>query len=84
MFVLRIFPAMDTEKLRDLSKPMDVALLDATVDSFYTTGSKEEVSRLFMALHRNCYASCLVLSLFFLVLVTTACNKLVLDKTTII
>ncbi|KAF8051123.1 hypothetical protein N665_1793s0009 [Sinapis alba] len=33
---------MDTEKLRDLSKPMDVALLDATVDSFYTTGSKEE------------------------------------------
>lgn len=30
------------EKLRDLSQPMDVALLDATVAAFYGTGSKEE------------------------------------------
>lgn len=44
-FVLRIFPTMAAERLRDLSKPMDVALLDATVDFFYATGSKEEVSR---------------------------------------
>ncbi|CAN7107955.1 unnamed protein product [Brassica rapa subsp. narinosa] len=35
---------MAAERLRDLSKPMDVALLDATVDFFYATGSKE-VSR---------------------------------------
>ncbi|CDY28738.1 BnaCnng06240D [Brassica napus] len=33
---------MAAERLRDLSKPMDVALLDATVDFFYATGSKEE------------------------------------------
>ncbi|XP_042017470.1 protein EXPORTIN 1A-like isoform X1 [Salvia splendens] len=33
---------MDTEKLRDLSQPMDVALLDATVAAFYGTGSKEQ------------------------------------------
>ncbi|KAL3846023.1 hypothetical protein ACJIZ3_003426 [Penstemon smallii] len=33
---------MAAEKLRDLSQPMDVALLDATVDAFYGTGSKEE------------------------------------------
>ncbi|KAL7108096.1 hypothetical protein ACP275_06G093800 [Erythranthe tilingii] len=33
---------MAAEKLRDLSHPMDVALLDATVDAFYGTGSKEE------------------------------------------
>ena len=32
------------EKLRDLSQPIDVALLDATVAAFYGTGSKEEVS----------------------------------------
>lgn len=31
------------EKLRDLSQPIDVALLDATVAAFYGTGSKEEV-----------------------------------------
>lgn len=31
------------ENLRDLSKPIDVALLDATVAAFYGTGSKEEV-----------------------------------------
>ncbi|XP_008792647.1 protein EXPORTIN 1A-like [Phoenix dactylifera] len=30
------------EKLRDLSQPIDVALLDATVAAFYGTGSKEE------------------------------------------
>ncbi|ONK65879.1 uncharacterized protein A4U43_C06F1910 [Asparagus officinalis] len=30
------------EKLRDLSKPIDVPLLDATVAAFYGTGSKEE------------------------------------------
>lgn len=33
---------MAAEKLRDLSQPIDVALLDATVDAFYVTGSKEE------------------------------------------
>ncbi|XP_073003374.1 protein EXPORTIN 1A-like [Typha latifolia] len=32
------------EKLRDLSQPIDVALLDATVAAFYGTGSKEERS----------------------------------------
>lgn len=35
---------MAAEKLRDLSKPIDVPLLDATVAAFYGTGSKEEVS----------------------------------------
>lgn len=35
--------AMAAEKLRDLSQPIDVALLDATVAAFYGTGSKEEV-----------------------------------------
>ncbi|KAL0911332.1 hypothetical protein M5K25_019465 [Dendrobium thyrsiflorum] len=33
---------MAAEKLRDLSKPIDVSLLDATVAAFYGTGSKEE------------------------------------------
>ncbi|PKA48667.1 hypothetical protein AXF42_Ash018484 [Apostasia shenzhenica] len=33
---------MAAEKLRDLSKPIDVPLLDATVSAFYGTGSKEE------------------------------------------
>ncbi|KAK1366356.1 Importin N-terminal domain-containing protein [Heracleum sosnowskyi] len=33
---------MAAEKLRDLSQPIDVALLDATVSAFYGTGSKEE------------------------------------------
>lgn len=32
------------EKLLDLSQPIDVPLLDATVAAFYGTGSKEEVS----------------------------------------
>jgi hypothetical protein len=31
------------DKLRDLSQPIDVPLLDATVATFYGTGSKEEV-----------------------------------------
>ncbi|RZR83400.1 hypothetical protein BHM03_00010000, partial [Ensete ventricosum] len=31
------------DRLRDLSKPIDVTLLDATVAAFYGTGSKEEV-----------------------------------------
>lgn len=35
---------MAAEKLRDLSQPIDVVLLDATVEAFYATGSKEEVS----------------------------------------
>lgn len=35
--------AMAAEKLRDLSQPIDVSLLDATVAAFYGTGSKEEV-----------------------------------------
>ena len=35
---------MAAEKLRDLSQPIDVPLLDATVAAFYGTGSKEEVS----------------------------------------
>ncbi|KAH0702894.1 hypothetical protein KY285_017172 [Solanum tuberosum] len=34
---------MAAEKLRDLSQPIDVSLLDATVAAFYGTGSKEEV-----------------------------------------
>ncbi|PSS04542.1 Protein EXPORTIN 1A like [Actinidia chinensis var. chinensis] len=33
---------MAAEKLRDLSQPIDVGLLDATVSAFYGTGSKEE------------------------------------------
>lgn len=37
---------MAAEKLRDLSQPIDVALLDATVAAFYGTGSKEEVGLL--------------------------------------
>ena len=35
---------MAAEKLRDLSQPIDVGLLDATVAAFYGTGSKEEVT----------------------------------------
>ncbi|KAF5195132.1 Exportin 1a [Thalictrum thalictroides] len=35
---------MAAEKLRDLSQPIDVPLLDATVTAFYGTGSKEERS----------------------------------------
>ncbi|MQM04069.1 hypothetical protein Taro_036859 [Colocasia esculenta] len=35
---------MAAEKLRDLSQPIDVPLLDATVAAFYGTGSKEERS----------------------------------------
>lgn len=35
---------MAAEKLRDLSSPIDVPLLDATVAAFYGTGSKQEVS----------------------------------------
>lgn len=38
------------EKLRDLSQPIDVGLLDATVAAFYGTGSKEEVSIRFLSL----------------------------------
>ncbi|CAN1269135.1 Protein EXPORTIN 1A [Linum perenne] len=34
--------AMAAERLRDLSQPMDVSLLDATVAAFYGTGSKDE------------------------------------------
>ncbi|GMI83854.1 EXPORTIN 1, ARABIDOPSIS THALIANA EXPORTIN 1, exportin 1A, HEAT-INTOLERANT 2 [Hibiscus trionum] len=33
---------MAAERLKDLSQPIDVPLLDATVGSFYGTGSKEE------------------------------------------
>ncbi|KAK7366618.1 hypothetical protein VNO80_08613 [Phaseolus coccineus] len=33
---------MAAEKLRDLSQPIDVSLLDATVAAFYGTGSKEQ------------------------------------------
>ncbi|EER98405.2 hypothetical protein BDA96_02G120800 [Sorghum bicolor] len=33
---------MAAEKLRDLSQPIDVRLLDATVSAFYGTGSREE------------------------------------------
>ncbi|KAG2333782.1 hypothetical protein Bca52824_004962 [Brassica carinata] len=33
---------MAAEKLRDLSQPIDVAVLDATVAAFFVTGSKEE------------------------------------------
>ena len=35
--------AMAAEKLKDLSQPIDVPLLDATVAAFYGTRSKEEV-----------------------------------------
>jgi exportin-1 len=34
---------MAAENLRDLSQPIDVSLLDATVAAFYVTGSKQEV-----------------------------------------
>uniref|UniRef100_M4CQ93 Importin N-terminal domain-containing protein n=1 Tax=Brassica campestris TaxID=3711 RepID=M4CQ93_BRACM len=33
---------MAAEKLRDLSQPIDVGVLDATVSAFFVTGSKEE------------------------------------------
>jgi exportin-1 len=33
---------MAAEKLRDLSQPIDVGVLDATVAAFFVTGSKEE------------------------------------------
>ncbi|KAL2527654.1 OTU domain-containing protein [Abeliophyllum distichum] len=33
---------MEAEKPRDLSPPIDVAFLDAPVEAFYCTGSKEE------------------------------------------
>ena len=36
--------AMAAEKLRDLSRPIDVPLLDATVAAFYGTGSSDEVT----------------------------------------
>ena len=44
---------MAAEKLRDLSQPIDVPLLDATVAAFYGTGSKEQVAPPFpfIALH---------------------------------
>lgn len=35
--------AMAAEMLRDLSRPIDVELLDATVSALYGTGSEEEV-----------------------------------------
>ena len=52
---------MAADKLRDLSQPIDVALLDATVAAFYGTGSKEEVrdcssSFLFLALLSVCFS----------------------------
>lgn len=36
--------SMAAEKLRDLTQPIDVPLLDATVAAFYGTGSKEQVA----------------------------------------
>ncbi|KAJ1391231.1 hypothetical protein SESBI_36795 [Sesbania bispinosa] len=39
---------MAAEKLRDLSQPIDVPLLDATVAAFYGTGSKEQVRPRFL------------------------------------
>lgn len=50
---------MAAEKLRDLSQPMDVALLDATVAAFYGTGSKEEVWSIFLSL-LVCVLHCLL------------------------
>ncbi|PWA31101.1 hypothetical protein CTI12_AA625090 [Artemisia annua] len=41
---------MAAEKLRDLSQPIDVGVLDATVAAFYGTGSKDEVIKLMMLL----------------------------------
>lgn len=58
MSVVWVVLAMAAEKLRDLSQPIDVALLDATVAAFYGTGSKEEVRYLFLL---PCSAFCLVL-----------------------
>lgn len=43
MSVCWFLSTMAAEKLRDLSQPIDVSLLDATVAAFYGTGSKEEV-----------------------------------------
>ena len=42
---------MAAERLRDLSQPIDVSVLDATVAAFYGTGSKEEVRIFFLYLH---------------------------------
>lgn len=52
--------AMAAEKLRDLSQPIDVALLDATVSAFYGTGSKEEVRVSCFFLPTFCYQACLI------------------------
>lgn len=46
---------MAAEKLRDLSQPIDVPLLDATVAAFYGTGSKEEVIYNFYPLFFICF-----------------------------
>ena len=40
---------MAAEKLRDLSQPIDVGVLDATVAAFFVTGSKEEVVSISLA-----------------------------------
>lgn len=47
--------AMAAEKLRDLSQPIDVGLLDATVAAFYGTGSKEEVCYFFLFSSLHCF-----------------------------
>lgn len=49
---------MAAEKLRDLSQPIDVGVLDATVAAFYGTGSKEEVTSSLLLLS-NLYVICI-------------------------
>lgn len=51
---------MAAEKLRDFSQPIDVPLLDATVDAFYGTGSKEQV---YLRFHFRIYSAFCSISL---------------------
>ncbi|KAK2409770.1 protein EXPORTIN 1A [Trifolium repens] len=44
---------MAAENLRDLSQPIDVSLLDATVAAFYVTGSKQVISASILSVLQN-------------------------------
>ena len=49
------------QKLLDFEKPLDVALLDATVNSFYTSTNQNEVRFLLSLTHTHtpfCYFPC--------------------------
>lgn len=45
------------DKLLDFSQPFDVPLLDATIGTFYGTGSKEEVKKIVFGVRRVCAAA---------------------------